>query len=143
MSGQPQLTVEELSLFLKEVFPQIDGFAEVEEVGSMRARVRIRVGEGQLRPGGTVSGPTLFSAADLAFYAAVLCMIGREPLAVTSSLSITFLRKPRPTDLIAEGRILKLGRRLASGDVLIFSEGLAEPVAMAQTTYALPERRDA
>ena len=94
-----------------------------------------------LRPGGTVSGPTMFAIADCAFYVAVLAMIGREPLAVTTTLTINFLRKPAETELRAEARILKLGRTLATGDVLVFSAGTADPVAHAAVSYAVPPAR--
>jgi uncharacterized protein (TIGR00369 family) len=133
-----------LTAFLDEVFPQVRGQAVVESVSPMTARMRIPVTEANLRPGGTVSGPTMFMAADVAFYAAVLAMIGREPLTVTTNLSINFLRKPGPHDLIAEARILKLGRSLAVGDATIFSETpetRGAPVAHASVTYAIPPRR--
>lgn len=132
------LNAAEIAAFLEEVFPQTSGLIAIEEISPMRGRMRVRIDETHLRPGGTVSGPTMFLAADVGFYVALLGMIGRVPLAVTSSLSITFLRRPAPADLIAEARILKLGRRLASGDVTLYSDGRAEPVALAQTTYALP-----
>ena len=135
----PALTTEEVRSFLAEVFPQMGSRSVLEETGPMTSRVRIVVGERQLRPGGTVSGPTLFAAADFAFYAAVLAMIGREALTVTTNLSIDFMRAPKSRDVIAEARILKLGRRLAFGDVLLFSDGEPDPVARASVTYAIPD----
>ncbi len=135
----PALSAEEVAAFLEEVFPQTSGLVRIEEIAPMRGRLRALIDERHLRPGGTVSGPTLFMAADVGFYAALLGMIGRVPLAVTSSMTITFMRRPAPADVIAEARILKLGRRLASGDVTLYSDGRPEPVALAQTTYALPE----
>lgn len=137
---QPVLTVPELEAFLDEVFPQIRGEAAIEAIGPMTARLRYIVTERHLRPGGTVSGPTMFALADLAFYVAVLGMIGREPLTVTTNLSINFLRKPPPADLIGEARILKLGRSLAVGDVTILPEPGAPAVAHASCTYAIPPR---
>ena len=139
-AGRPQVVLNEseIAAYLDEVFPQIDGQLRIEEVAPMRARCRILIGERHLRPGGTVSGPTMFMAADVGFYVALLAMIGRESLTATANLSITFMRRPRAVDVIAEARILKLGRRLASGDVLLYSDGQAEPVAQASTTYALP-----
>jgi uncharacterized protein (TIGR00369 family) len=102
----------------------------------------MHVGEKNLRPGGTVSGPAMFSLADVAVYLAILAMIGPEALAVTTNASIDFMRKPAAgRDLIAEARLLKLGRALAVGDVLVFSEGVAEPVARASFTYSIPPRR--
>lgn len=140
---QTKLTAAELSAYLDEVFPQVRGQAVVESVAPMTARMRIPVAEANLRPGGTVSGPTMFMAADVAFYVAVLAMIGREPLTVTTNLSINFLRKPGPHDLVAEARILKLGRSLAVGDATIFSDTpdlAGGPVAHASVTYAVPRR---
>ncbi|MEM7529362.1 MAG: PaaI family thioesterase [Pseudomonadota bacterium] len=137
---EPALTAAEVAAFVNEVFPQQKGVFELVDVQSMRATVRQPIRQEHLRPGGTVSGPTLFTIADCAFYMAVLAMIGREALTVTSNLNITFLRKPPVAPLRAEARILKLGRLLASGDVLVFSEALADPVAHASTTYAIPPR---
>lgn len=138
---QPVLTVEELTEFLDEVFPQIRGEAVIEEVGPMTARMRVRIAERHLRPGGTISGPTMFMLADVAFYVAVLAMIGREPLTVTTSLSINFLRKPPLADLVGEARILKLGRTLAVGDATLISVEDPRPVAHASVTYAIPPKR--
>jgi len=137
---QPVLTAAELAAFLDEVFPQIRGEAEIEAVGPMTARMRLTPAERHLRPGGTISGPTMFMLADVAFYVAVLAMIGREPLTVTTNLSINFLRKPALADLVAEARILKLGRSLAVGDATLVSDGVEAPVAHASVTYAIPPR---
>ena len=131
-----------LTGFLAEAFPQVAEDFAVDEVAPMRARIRMSVAHQHLRPGGTVSGPTLFSLADVSMYLALLAMIGPVPLAVTTSCSIDFMRKPRPgTDLLAEVRLLKLGRALAVGDVLIRSEGVADPVARASLTYSIPPDR--
>jgi uncharacterized protein (TIGR00369 family) len=141
---EPKLTqklgVAQLAEFFDENFPQLRGEMVVEEVGPMRARMRLSVDVSHLRPGGTVSGPAMFTLADCAFYVATLAMIGREALAVTTSLSINFLRKPARRDLIGEARILKLGQRLSVGDVTLTSEGDDRPVAHATMTYAIPPR---
>lgn len=133
-----KLTAAEIVEFLDEVFPQARGLFVVEEVEEMRARVRMPIDEQHLRPGGTVSGPSMFWLADCAFYVAVLASIGREAQSVTTNMNINFMRRPAQRDLIGEARILKLGRRLAVGDVTLWSEGVDEPVAHATTTYALP-----
>jgi uncharacterized protein (TIGR00369 family) len=139
---QPKLDARELAAFLEEVFPQIRGEMAVEAVGPMTARLRLPVAERHLRPGGTVSGPSMFMLADCAFYAATLAMIGREALTVTTSLTINFLAKPPAADLIAEARILRLGRLLSVGEVTIRSEGREDgPVAHAAVTYAIPPAR--
>jgi len=134
-----RMDLAELQAFLPTEFPQVaDDFA-IEAVAPMSARVRLKVAERHLRPGGTVSGPSIFALADVAIYIALLAMIGPVALAVTSSASVDFLRKPAAaTDLLAEARLLKLGRVLAVGDVLIRSDGQPAPVARASLTYAIP-----
>jgi uncharacterized protein (TIGR00369 family) len=138
---QPVISADEIAAFIDEVFPQMQGVFRVDEVGPMRIVVSQSISEAHLRPGGTVSGPTMFALADCAFYMAVLAMIGREALTVTTSMTINFLRKPPVADLVAEARILKLGKVLAVGDVLIRSEGSADVVAQASVTYAIPPAR--
>ncbi|MFO7759065.1 MAG: PaaI family thioesterase [Roseovarius sp.] len=136
-----RMTAAELMAFLEREFPQVGTEFAVEEVGEMRVRVRLLVGERHLRPGGTVSGPSIFALADVSVYLAVLAMIGPAALAVTTNCSIDFMRKPAArTDLIADCRLLKLGRVLAVGDVLVHSDGMAEPVARASLTYSLPPK---
>lgn len=128
-----------LTAFLAREFPQVADDFVVEQVAPMVARVRLRVGPQHLRPGGTVSGPSLFSLADVAIYLALLAQIGPEALAVTTNCSIDFMRKPAADrDVIAEARILKLGRSLAVGDVLIRSDGQDQVVARASLTYSIP-----
>ncbi|QIE44384.1 PaaI family thioesterase [Pseudohalocynthiibacter aestuariivivens] len=136
-----QMSAAELDTFLKAEFPQVSGEFAIEEVGEMRIRTRLLVGERHLRPGGTVSGPSIFALADVSVYLAVLAMIGPQGLAVTTNCSIDFMRKPiSGVDLIAECRLLKLGRVLAVGEVLIFSEGGEAPVARASMTYSIPPK---
>jgi uncharacterized protein (TIGR00369 family) len=131
-----------LEAFLGEAFPQVAGDFSVEDVRPMGLRMRLHVTEKNLRPGGTVSGPAMFALADVAVYLAILAMIGPEALAVTTNCSIDFMRKPEAgRDLLCEARLLKLGRALAVGDVLLYSEGVAEPVARASLTYSIPPRR--
>jgi uncharacterized protein (TIGR00369 family) len=138
---QLRMSVLELHAFIDAVFPQVEGRYAITALEPMRAQVRMRAREADLRPGGTVSGPAMFALADCAFYMVVLAMIGPEPLTVTTSCSIDFLRKPAPGGLEAEARILKLGRSLAVGDVLIRSEGGEAPVARASLTYSIPPDR--
>ena len=80
----------------------------------------------------------MMTLADTALYVALLAMIGPVALAATTSLNINFLRKPAPVDVIARCRLLKLGKRLAVGEVAIRSEGLQEAVAHATSTYSIP-----
>ena len=128
-----------LSAFLADQFGQVAGDFAVETVEEERLVLRLIVDARHLRPGGTVSGPAIFALADVAVYLAVLARIGPVALAVTTSASVDFLRKPAAgVDLLAEARILKLGRVLAVGDVLIRSEGADAPVARATVTYSIP-----
>lgn len=136
-----KMTAAELDAYLDEVFPQLHYGGRtffVEAVGPMSARMRCNYHEKHLRPGGTLSGPTMMALADLALYAAILAQIGPVPLAVTTSLSYNFLRKPAPVALIGECRLLKLGRRLAVGEVAIRSQGESELVCHATGTYSIP-----
>lgn len=128
-----------LTAFLQTAFAQVADDFTVEEVGEMRARVRLNVAERHLRPGGTVSGPSMFALADVGIYVAILAMVGPEALAVTTSAHMDFMRKPAAgADLIAEVRLLKLGRVLVVGEVLMRSEGQEAPVARAAMTYSRP-----
>jgi len=136
-----QMDAGELAAFLDEVFPQVEGAFSIERLTDDELRVRLNVKEHHLRPGGTVSGPSIFALADCTVYMAVLARIGREALAVTTSASMDFMRKPAAgRDLIAQCRILKLGRVLAVGDVLVFSDGDDRPVARASMTYSIPPK---
>jgi len=114
----------------------------VEKVAENFAQVRLLYHDRHLRPGGTISGPSLMALADTAMYLAVLAMIDPVALAVTTNLNIHFLRKPIQADVIGEARLLKLGKRLAVGEVTIYSAGDPEPVAHATVTYSIPPRRE-
>ena len=134
----------QLQAFLTRDFGQVAADFTVERADVAGVALRLRVGERHLRPGGTVSGPAMFGLVDVAMYLALLARIGPVALAVTTNCSLDFMRKPQAgRDLLAEARILKLGRSLAVGDVLVFSEGSADPVARAGLTYAIPPKRDA
>ena len=114
----------------------------VEAIGEGTARLRLPASPDLLRPGGTVSGPAMMTLADYAMYAAVLGAIGRVELAVTTSLSINFLRKPPSADIMADCRLLKLGKRLAYGEVMLHSDAEPDsPVAHVTTTYSIPPER--
>ena len=133
------MSAEELEAFLYSHFPDDEhSDFKVERVDDNYARVRLLYHHRHLRPGGTISGPTLMLLADTAMYMALLAMIGPVALAVTTNLNINFLRKPVQRDVIGEARLLKLGKRLAVGEVTMFSEGETEPVAHATLTYSIP-----
>ena len=125
-------------------FPQVhegSGLLSIEQLPARGARVRMTHDGRMVRPGGTVSGPTMFKLADFAIYVAILSERGEAALqAVTTSLTINFLTRPKPADLIADVRLIKIGRRLAVAEVEIFAEGQPEMVAHATGTYALPGR---
>jgi uncharacterized protein (TIGR00369 family) len=134
-------TKAELEFFLATEFPQSDFLIAALE--PEQVTLRKQVGLADLRPGGTVSGPTMMSLADCAIYVAILARIGIVPLAVTTSLSFNFMRKPLPeADLLARCSLLKLGRTLAVGEVHLYSEGDERAVAHAVGTYSIPPRRD-
>ncbi len=141
-----KMNVAELTEFLHSHFPQVADEFEVVDVAPMQITIRKHVADKHLRPGGTVSGPTMFALADVSIYLAILAMIGPKALAVTTNCSIDFMRKPRAdADLIAKCRLHKLGRVLAVGDVLIQSEGDEAaglgPVARASLTYSIPPEK--
>jgi uncharacterized protein (TIGR00369 family) len=140
----PIMTRDELAAFLDREFPQIHMGGQtyfVDEVGPLSARMRMTYHERHIRPGGTISGPAMMALADLALYVAILAHIGPVALAVTTSLNFNFLRKPEQRDLIADCRLLKLGKRLAVGDVSISSEGSSDLVCHATGTYSIPDGR--
>lgn len=133
------LTEADLTEFLSVTFPQVKEDFAVERLTPDGIILRLKVADRHLRPGGTVSGPSMFGLADVAFYFALMSRIGLKALAVTTNVSIDFLRKPMPdADLLGEARILKIGRQLAAGDVLIRSDGQEEVVARAGLTFSIP-----
>jgi uncharacterized protein (TIGR00369 family) len=137
----PKLTREQLEALLRAEFPEMfnaeSGYA-LEELWYGGARVRRHFHPKSLRPGGTVSGPIMMALADFTMYLAVLSAIGWKPLAVTINLSINFLKKPKPRDLLAEARLIKLGKRLAVGEIGLRSDGDDDLVAHATATYSIP-----
>jgi uncharacterized protein (TIGR00369 family) len=137
----PKLSRKELVERLRAEFPEAShamGDYIIEDVWFGGARLRRPYGDKALRPGGTLSGTTMMSLADFAMYVAVLASIGWAPLAVTTNLTINFLRKPAARDLLAEARLIKLGKRLAVGEVAIRSEGEEDLVAHVTSTYSIP-----
>ncbi|MEM7753606.1 MAG: PaaI family thioesterase [Pseudomonadota bacterium] len=136
---QPVLTIPKLHDFLHREFPQVSGDYDVIEVMPQRLRLRLIPGDQHLRPGGTISGPTMFSLADCAVYLAIIAHVGEEALAVTTGASIDFMRKPAAGQpLFADVTLLKLGRGLAVGDVALRNDGVEALVARATLTYSRP-----
>lgn len=136
-----KMSVAELTAFLREEFPQAfsgDDIA-IESADGVSCLLRQRYSDLMLRPGGTISGPTLMALADFAMYVVLLSAIGPVGLAVTTNLNINFLRKGRPgQDVLAAAKLLKLGKRLAVGEVNLLSAGLADPIAHVTATYSIP-----
>jgi uncharacterized protein (TIGR00369 family) len=143
--AQPAMSVGELNSFLAAEFPQVfhaHSGLTIEQVWHGGGRVRQAYQAQSIRPGGTISGPTMMALADFTMYVGILASIGPVPLAVTTNLNINFLRKPGTRDLIAECRLLKLGRRLAVGEVSIRSDGQEDPVAHVTSTYSIPPHNE-
>jgi len=140
----PVLNADELNAYIKEIYPQIlDQYPghHVVEVSPGKVVVRMDTDERHIRAGGTVSGPTLFSLADMGGYACVLSHVGREALAVTTNLNINFMRKAEPGSLFAHCNILKLGKRLMVFDCTITAGSSDDIIAHATGTYAIPPRK--
>ena len=136
------MDAQALNAFLARDFPQVADTCSVQSVTLDGLVARLRVDDRHLRPGGTVGGPSIFALADVAIYCAILSRIGPVALAVTTNASIDFMRKPvAGRDLLAECRILKLGRSLAVAEALVFSDGLADPAARCSMTYSIPPKR--
>lgn len=136
-----KMNVAELNQFLDQHFPQAEHYGKVVSVSEKTAAIRMDVTDAHLRPGGTISGPTLMALADIAMYVVILAQIGPVALAVTTNLNINFLRKPVAGKAVtAKATLLKLGKRLAVGEVGLFSEGEEDPVAHVTCTYSIPPR---
>lgn len=140
---QPIMTVDEITAFLETDFPQIHTDGRVFTVVAVTpgsATMRFDPADRHLRPGGTVSGPSMFTLADVAAYVAILAHIGPVALAVTTNLNINFLRMPKPEPIICHCRILKLGKRLAVVDAVLHQGDADAPIAQATATYSIPPR---
>lgn len=142
MQYQLAMSAGEVSDYITEVFPQVahHGF-EIEHLAPGEIGISMKITDRDLRPGGTVSGPTMFTLADCASYLIILAHIGKVALAVTTNLNINFLNKPGEADLVANARLLKLGKRLAICDIEIRSRGQDALVAHATATYSIPPRQ--
>ncbi len=138
-----KMSAAELRKFLHVEFPQAfaNGDISIESADGETCKVRQRYNDRMLRPGGTISGPTLMGLADCAMYVVVLSAIGPIGLAVTTNLNISFLRKGPPGyDILARARLLKLGKRLAVGEVNLFSGFSSDPIAHVTATYSIPDK---
>lgn len=140
--GAGGLTAAQVEALINRHFPQIHVGGRdlrIEEAGARCARVRLRKQDRHLRPGGTLSGPSMFTLADFSVYVAIIATLGEAGIeAVTSNLNINFLAKPAARDLICAARLIRVGRRLIVGEAHLTSEGAADMVAHAIASYALP-----
>lgn len=133
--------LQDIQRFLEAEFPQSLEHCQLVDVKPKASTVRYRVNDSQLRPGGTISGPTIMTVADFALYVAILGEIGLVGLAVTTNININFLRKPDgQRNLIGECRLIKVGKALVVGEVWVYSEGQQEPVAHVTGTYSIPPK---
>ena len=133
-----KLSIDEMSKYLDEIFPQVKGKYRILKLEDCLSEVQLMTTNANLRPGDTISGPAMFELADIAFYVAVIPLTGSGTLALTTNVAINFLRKPVHSNLIAIARIRKRGRQLVVGDVEIFSEDRSQLVTHAIFTYSLP-----
>ena len=137
----PAMNADEIAQLLRDEFPQFfhpGRGLSIERVNYGNIRVKRRFREDSIRPGGTISGPTMMELADFAMYVAVFSAAGPIPMAVTTNLNINFLRKPGRGDLVADAKLLKVGKRLVVGEVAIYSDGDCDPVAHVTSTYSIP-----
>jgi uncharacterized protein (TIGR00369 family) len=140
---EAKVSAAELAEMAREDVPLVGALAmEVESVLPGSVTIRVPYRDEFVRPGGTISGPVLMAVADFAMYGVVLSLLGRVDLAVTTNLSINFLRRPPPGDVVARARILKLGKRLAVGEVLLHAGDQEDLVAHVTSTYSIPPRGD-
>ena len=129
----------ELELLMKKEFSQVSKNFKILDLDLGSISMKMNVLNEHLRPGDTISGPTMFLLADISFYLATLSLIGPKSLTVTTNCSINFLRKPNKHDLTSKARVLKIGKSLSVGDVLIYSLDKTKPVAHASLTYSIPK----
>lgn len=136
---EAKVSAAELAEMARENVPIVGMLAmQVESVQAGAVTIRVPYRDEFVRPGGTVSGPVMMTVADFAMYGVVLSLIGRVELAVTTNLSINFLRRPPPGDVLAKARILKLGKRLAVGEVYLHGGDDEDLVAHVTSTYSIP-----
>lgn len=136
---QPRISIAEFQSLMNDAVPYVGLLnIRVEELGWGTARLVLPPSDLILRPGGTITGPAQMALADIAMYAIIMTRIGRVELAVTTNLAMNFLRRPAPSEITAHARLLKLGKRLAVGDITLTSADGPDPVAHATATYSIP-----
>lgn len=142
--GKSLISIEEFQRLTDAHLPLAAALGmRIEKLDAGKATARLPHDDRHLRPGGTVAGPLMMALADFVMYAVVLSLIGpQRHQTVTVNLNINFLSRPEPRDLLAEGRIVKLGRRLAFGEVMLHSDGRPDPVAHVTASYSIPSDKE-
>ena len=135
------ITVQEIELLTQESLPfAVDYGFRVDSLGSGTSPVRAPYKESFLRPGGTISGPVIMGLADYSLFVAILTKIGLVELAVTTNFSINFLQRPEPGDPLAVASVIKIGKRLAVGEIEVYLDGEESMIAHATSTYSIPPK---
>ena len=136
-----EITVERFNQIIRDELPLANEMGMLaDSISHGKAILRLPFRENMIRPGGTIAGPFMMALADVAMYAVALSVIGEVQLAVTTSFNVNFLHRPLPADLIAQGKVLKAGKRLVVSEVEVHSEGYKAAVAHATGTYSIPPR---
>ena len=133
------LPMPDLQDYLHEIYPQTKSRFSILKLTEGELEMTMHISDQDVRPGNTISGPSIFTLVDCAFYALTLSLIGREALAVTTNVNINFVKKPSQQDLLCHTRMLKFGKQLCVGDALVYSGSIL--VAQASLTYAIPPKR--
>ncbi|MFO1430680.1 MAG: PaaI family thioesterase [Candidatus Competibacteraceae bacterium] len=134
-----RISQHEFEQLVKEHVPFVGALnIQIERLEAGKATIRLPFRDDFIRPGGSVSGPVQLGFADIVMYAVVMSVLGRMEMACTANLTCNFLSRPRPVDLLGFGQLLKLGKRLAVGEVLLYSDGDSTPVAHVTCTYSIP-----
>lgn len=133
-----QISIKEISKKLKDIFPQVADKYEIISLKSNYSEVKLLSNNKNLRPGNTISGPSMFELADLSFYIAIMASTDLGDKSVTTNVSINFMKKPSLSNLLAISQIKKIGKRLVVGDVEILSEDKKQTYAQALFTYSIP-----
>lgn len=134
-----KFSIDEMNEFIETHFPNVDDVGRIISLGEGSAELLLEVNDSHLRPGGTISGPTMMGLADVCMYTAILNEIGPVVQAVTTNLNINFLLRPVANKpIVAKAKLLKLGKRLAVGEVSIYSQGQDDIVAHVTLTYSIP-----
>ena len=132
--------IKEVKSYFEKIFPQKANRFDFLEVGEEHSLLKLIPSSNDLRPGGTISGPSMFELADCAFYVAILWR-DPDPMSVTVHSSMDFFNRPKNKNLFAKAKIRKFGKKLVVGEVILFSENEENLVSQALMTYARPIKK--